>query len=143
LIRVHRQQIFSITPGQSSQDLLLQQLKWPIEYLFVGAKVKDYFAPSDAGLMRRNLDAWDRYAYYVNRNYKTTGQTVLREETLCNQAVTTGGVAADDSYTLGLGVDGAFDSTTGGSATLAVALAAGDTVLQLVLLRMQLLRVLC
>ncbi len=123
LIRVHRQQIFNITPGTSSSDLLLQQLKWPIEYLFVGAKVKDYFSPSDSGLMRQNLDAWDRYAYYADRNYKTNGQSVMREEVLCAEAITTGGVAADATKTLGV------THSTGvllGTATLASAVATGD-----------------
>jgi hypothetical protein len=125
LIRVHRQQIFTITPGTSSADLHLQQLKWPIEYLFVGAKVKDYFSSSDAGLMRQNLDAWDRYSYYANATYKTTGQNILLETALCAGAVTTDGTAADAAITLGMVDDtGALD----GTATLAQALTAGDTV---------------
>ena len=124
MIRVHRQQIFTITPGTSSADLHLQQLKWPIEYLFVGAKVKDYLAPSDSGLMRQNLDAWDRYAYYTNQTYRTTGQNNLMETALCRQAVTTDGTALDGTATLGVAVDtGALT----GTATLAQALSVGDT----------------
>ena len=124
LIRVHRQQLFTVTPQTASSELHLQQLKWPIEYLFVGAKVRDYFAASDAGYKRQNLDVWDRYTVYEEQTYRTTGQNALLETGLTAGGVLTGGVAAG-TETLGVTI------TTGvllGTATLAVALAAGDTV---------------
>ena len=71
LIRVHRQQTFVV--NQSNSELLLQQLKWPVEYLFVGCKVKDYVQPSTLALMYQNLDCWDKYSFYKFNQYFTAG----------------------------------------------------------------------
>ena len=129
LIRVHRQQLFTVTPQTASSELHLQQLKWPIEYLFVGAKVRDYFAASDAGYKRQNLDVWDRYTVYEEQTYRTTGQNALLETGLTDGGVLTGGVAAGVKE-LGVAITtGALTTGAGpAAATLAVALAAGDTV---------------
>ena len=59
LIRVHRFQ--SINCDQSSAEILLQQLKWPIEFLQVGMKLKEYNS-SNPVERRRNLDKWDKFA---------------------------------------------------------------------------------
>lgn len=67
LIRVHRQQLFTLNSGEG--DLHLQQLKWPIEYLFVGAKQKDYFAGSATNPLAKYLDVWDRYGVYSDQTY--------------------------------------------------------------------------
>jgi hypothetical protein len=115
LIRVHKQQLLTLASGTNSADLHLQQLKWPIEYLFIGAKVRDYYAPSDAATLRQNLDVWDRYAAYTDQTYVVPGQSVMKEVNLC--AIATGD-------TLGVDDDGALL----GTATLAQALAVGDTV---------------
>jgi hypothetical protein len=40
LIRVHRSQTFSAT--NPTDSLLLNQLKWPIEYLMVGMRIASY-----------------------------------------------------------------------------------------------------
>lgn len=58
LIRVHRQQ--TVNADQSSAEILLQQLKWPIETLFVGMKMKDYNS-SDIALRRQHLDKWHTF----------------------------------------------------------------------------------
>lgn len=58
LIRVHRQQ--TLNADQSSAEVLLQQLKWPIENLFVGMKMKDYNS-SDVTLRRQHLDKWHTF----------------------------------------------------------------------------------
>jgi hypothetical protein len=59
LIRVHRRQ--SVASSSSSDEILLQQLKWPIETLFVGMRVKDY-GSTDTTLQRQHLDKWHSFA---------------------------------------------------------------------------------
>ena len=66
----------------STTDLHLQQLKWPIEYLFVGAKVRDYFAGGTDALKRQYLDVWDKYSVITNNTYQTSGQVVLQTSAL-------------------------------------------------------------
>jgi hypothetical protein len=100
LIRVHRQQLFTL--NNPSQDLLLQQLKWPVEYLFVGAKNRDYFSPSDPSLMRKNLDSWDKYSIYTDNTFTQAGYVLDKASALC---------AYDPTGTLTLGV------TTSGALT--------------------------
>jgi hypothetical protein len=59
LIRVHRRQVFSASIN--SGDVLLNQLKWPIETIFVGMKMRDYNS-SDVALRRQHLDKWHRFS---------------------------------------------------------------------------------
>lgn len=59
LIRVHREQTLSATT--STAEVLLQQLKWPIETLFVGMKLRDYNS-STVALRREHLDKWHSFA---------------------------------------------------------------------------------
>lgn len=100
----------------STTELHLQQLKWPIEYLFVGAKVRDYFAGSTDALKRQYLQDWDRYHVITENTYNSSGQVVLRSQAL---TVTAGAQ-------LGIGAGGLI---TGAGAPLAnVALAVGDQV---------------
>lgn len=70
LIRVHR--IQTINADQSSAEILLQQLKWPIESLFVGMKVKDYNS-SDATLRRQHLDKWHTFSKITPTTRSTQG----------------------------------------------------------------------
>jgi hypothetical protein len=58
LIRVHRQQ--TLTADQNTAEVLLQQLKWPIEDLKVGMRMKDYNS-SDVTLRRQHLDKWHTF----------------------------------------------------------------------------------
>lgn len=105
----------------SSDDLHLQQLKWPIEYLFVGAKVRDYFSPSDSSLMRQNLDVWDRFSAYTDNTYSTSGQNVLtRSDLVTNNGVVTLGVDA--------GVAATSLAPLLGTALLNVTVARGDII---------------
>lgn len=87
LIRVHRQQLYNA--NSSSQEVLLQQLKWPIEYLFVGMKIKNYYA-GDATNTRTNLDKWQLFSRVTNTSFASTGQNV---EKLTNWLLATGTVA--------------------------------------------------
>lgn len=97
----------------------MQQLKWPIEYLFVGAKVQNYFSPSDPALMRQNLDCWHKYSKYTDKQYFTDGYKVDASSLLCTA------VAPGD--TLGVATTGIVTGTAA-SATLNTALAVGSKV---------------
>jgi hypothetical protein len=70
LIRVHRQQ--TINAEQSTAELLLQQLKWPIETLFVGMRMKDYNS-SDVSLRRQHLDKWHTFTKVTPTTRTTQG----------------------------------------------------------------------
>ena len=59
LIRVHRRQ--TLNADQSSAEVLLNQLKWPIETLFVGMKIKNYNA-SDSATRRQFLNVWHKFS---------------------------------------------------------------------------------
>ncbi len=59
LIRVNRQQTLSV--DQSQAEVLLQQLKWPIEHMTVGIRPRDYNS-SDVTLNRQNLDKWHKFS---------------------------------------------------------------------------------
>ena len=115
LIRVHRQQVFSTT--QTSAELLLNQLKWPIEYLFVGMKIKDYHASSSAATMRQHLDKWHTFTQVTNTDFASQGQTLNKTSNL----LTVTGAGA----TMGITIAGVVSLT--GTAT-AVDLAVGDNI---------------
>lgn len=97
----------------------MQQLKWPIEYLFVGAKVQNYFNPSDPALMRQNLDSWYKYSKYTDQSYSTVGYNVDAKSLLATQALVTD--------TIGVSIAGVITSNV---ATVAAntALAVGSKV---------------
>lgn len=76
LIRVHRQQDIVITDQYNS--LLLQQLKWPTEALFVGAKMTDYVS-QNAVLQAQNLDKWDSFSRILEVQDRTRGWTQFQE----------------------------------------------------------------
>jgi hypothetical protein len=80
LIRVHRQQLY--TANTSSAEVLLQSMKWPIEFLFVGMKVKDYHASTVAATKREHLDKWHTFHSRSTGSYLTTGQNVYQESLL-------------------------------------------------------------
>lgn len=80
LIRVHRQQLYTTSNGTDS--VLLNQLKWPVETMFVGMKLNDYFNSSTAATKRQHLDKWHTYTQLTSNTYKTTGQQVRYEATV-------------------------------------------------------------
>ena len=111
LIRVHRQQTYSC--NTASGEILLQSLKWPIEYLFVGMKVTSYFDVDSA--TARNLDKWNTFSVVTDETSTTVGQQVLQKSVLVQSGITVSVASTTGALTLG----------TGG---LAQALVAGDTV---------------
>lgn len=74
LIRVHRQQTYNA--NTSSAEVLLQQLKWPIEYMFVGMKVKKYYLSSSTADQAQYLEDWDSFTQVTQTTYTTQGQNV-------------------------------------------------------------------
>lgn len=70
LIRVHRQQLHTTT--SSGEELLLQQLKWPTESLFVGMKVKEYNS-SVTYERAEHLDKWHTFSQTVNTSFAEDG----------------------------------------------------------------------
>lgn len=110
---MHRQQVANVT--KSSDEILLQQLKWPIEYLYIGMKVKDYHASSTAATKSQHLDKWHTFHSVTDQTYLSTGQNVLKESLL----------VVDPTTTLGIAVD---TGVLTGTATLAQTLALGDKV---------------
>jgi hypothetical protein len=112
LIRVHREQTFNVTDDVG--DLLLNGMKWPIEYMFVGLKVRDYWSGSTAALKRQHLDKWHTYTTVTEQTYTTSGQNVLREYALSADGTMTAAVASADG------------AVTFVNSTLATGLVAGD-----------------
>jgi hypothetical protein len=70
LIRVHRKQTSSTDGGEKS--ILLQQLKWPIEALFVGVRMADYNS-SDSAKRRAHLDKWHTFHHVANTERLSQG----------------------------------------------------------------------
>jgi hypothetical protein len=116
LIRVHREQTYTISSGTVTGDLLLQQLKWPIEYLFVGFKVAAYHASSSAATKAEHLDKWHMFSSISSQTYRSDGQSVLYEQVASAVETTTATVAT---------TTGAITLASG---ALAFALALGDLV---------------
>jgi hypothetical protein len=87
LIRVHRLQITNTT--SSNAEILLQQLKWPIEALFVGMRVKSYYSGTVA--LNQNLDKWYKFSQVNDTARSSQGWSVSK----ATQAVsaTTGALA--------------------------------------------------
>jgi len=80
LIRVHRRQ--TLNADQTTAEVLLQQLKWPIEVLFVGMKIKDYNS-SDVATKRQHLDKWHTFTK-ITPTVRTTqgwksGKTTVKD----------------------------------------------------------------
>lgn len=111
LIRVHRQQIYNA--NSSSMEVHLQQMKWPIEFMFIGMKIKDYWASASASVARQHLDKWHSFNQIVDTPYSTQGQNVHRQARL-----------VDDTATVSISTGGAV--TLGGTGGWLEAVAVGD-----------------
>lgn len=80
LIRVHKEQVIPCTTA--SGEVQLSNLKWPIEYLFVGMRVADYWSSKTASVSRQHLDKWHKFTKVEKTTYKTTGQNTLKSRVL-------------------------------------------------------------
>lgn len=67
---MHRQQ--TLSADQSNAEVLLQQLKWPIETLYVGMRMKDYNS-TDVTLRRQNLDKWHTFSKITDTTRSVQG----------------------------------------------------------------------
>jgi hypothetical protein len=108
---VHRQQLYNANTNKS--EVLLQQLKWPIEYLMVGMKVSAYFSGT-AAQTNQFLADWQRFSYVVENVFTTQGQNVQQQAPLLTRSVV--GTPATTSIALTTGVC----TVTGGTLTQAV-----------------------
>lgn len=108
LIRVHRQQILPLNGLTASAEFQLVQLKWPVEYLYVGAKIKDYFSPTTDALKRQHLQHWDKYGVCTETSYNVPGQKVHKEMAFVPDAtgLLTLGVAASGANTASAALTG-------------------------------------
>lgn len=101
LIRVHREQTYQTT--KSTDQVLLSNLKWPIEYLCVGMKLLDYFNSSTAATKRQNLQNWQLFCKVTDTTYNSTGQNVMRQKKSAGTAfsITNAGVCTgtDSAFT--------------------------------------------
>ena len=73
LIRVHRMQTNESTGGNTTESILLQNLKWPIEAMCVGMRVSNYNNNSSTTNLRENLDKWHKFSTVTTENRKTQG----------------------------------------------------------------------
>jgi hypothetical protein len=107
LIRVHRQQVF--TTSSDNEELLLQQLKWPIEALFVGMRMKAY---SDTSTLSQHMDKWHTFSQ-VNQTSRSNAGWQTKK-----LVQTSSGLVAVVNSTLNLASPASSALTlTGGAAT--------------------------
>jgi hypothetical protein len=97
LIRVHRQQ--QATLSQTTTEVLMQQLKWPIEFLFVGVKMTEYWAPTTSVSLRQNLQNWHRFTKVTDTTYNSGGQLSYKKYRPGTAASTVAIVAATGGVT--------------------------------------------
>ena len=76
LIRVHRRQ--SLDVNVASNSVLLSNLKWPIEALFVGMRVSEYKSSTDVVMTKKHLDKWHRFCQVKSEKRTTQGWKSLR-----------------------------------------------------------------
>ena len=125
LIRVHRQQVHNA--DKSSDEVLLQQLKWPIESLFVGMKMKDY--TSTAAAMRvQHLDKWHTFSQVTDLVVAEDGWGASQQKALTASSAATLEMKPTTQTAVLAGA--AVEWTSSGSATTFIAdgLLVGDTV---------------
>lgn len=75
LIRVHRMQTHESIggPNGGQENVLLQNLKWPIEAMCVGMRVSNYFNTTNTENLRANLDKWYKFSTVKSETRKTQG----------------------------------------------------------------------
>jgi hypothetical protein len=79
LIRVHRKHVAVSSGGSEAEQILLQQLKWPIETLYVGARVSAYVSDNSAALRNQHMDKWHKFTSVTDSNRDSQGWQQLRK----------------------------------------------------------------
>lgn len=116
LIRVHRRQLIRV--NKASDQVLLNQLKWPIETIYVGMRPSANIDVNSTAL----LTAWDMYCRITNPSVDLCG---LQNGYSFAASLPAAAITADD-YTLafvsftGLGLDFAADLGVAGATVLSV-----------------------
>ena len=110
LIRVHRKQNQSVD-SSSENSILLQNLKWPIEALFVGVRPSNY-APTSAGDNRRaNLHNW--YKFHSVKSSERVNQGWLDNKVTVNTGtVVTDVIPSTGAFTITAVLDGAVTAVS-------------------------------
>lgn len=137
LIRVHRQQDRDDTDG-GDKSILLQNLKWPIEALFVGMRVKKYTQDSTLAVVKQNLDKWHKFCsvtdtarssqgWKVSQTAVATGATVEAVIPAVTGTLTIAATGADVQSTLTAGTAGELQALEVGD-VLTFTNASGDFV---------------
>ncbi len=113
LIRVHRQQSFII--DKDTESIRLNEMKWPTECMFVGARPLEYITQSQPSL-RKNMNNWSRFHAVNEQEIKDTGtayplQVPITQYTFSSTAVETSPgnftyvLVPDDPSFIGSGYD--------------------------------------
>ena len=102
LIRVHKEQISTL---KSADSLLLSNLKWPIEAMFVGARPDAYCTSVDPA-NRQYLDKWYKFCSVVDEKRSMQGWHSQKAHVtnylgFCSPANSS--LAVQKSYVLGIG----------------------------------------
>jgi hypothetical protein len=125
LIRVHRQQ--NHNASKASDEVLLQQLKWPIETLFVGMKIRDYNLTT-TDVQAEHLDKWHKFSEVTKTAFTTSGVKSARQLalTVTDLSITTAGVVTGVGTDLDGSVLGAVVTPPSTVAAVLPQLQAGD-----------------
>jgi len=105
LIRVHKEQIITVSAGKSSDNILLSALKWPIEYLLVSATLDEYQNAQNTDVGKW-LHVWDECAALNEaKSAVKSGANETRVVNLVrNDGVSTLGVTVTTGVLAGTGV---------------------------------------
>jgi hypothetical protein len=132
LIRVHRRQVQS-TNGGTAQSILLQQLKWPIEALYVGLRPAEYNS-STASKSKQHLDKWYRFCSVAQTTRLNQGWRSTKVYSVSSGTTTLGtGALAMDAFNTAAGFSAAntplaytLTTTLSGSSSMALTPATAD-----------------
>lgn len=96
LIRVHRLQTYSLTAASGS--ILLQNIKWPVEFLQYGIKVTAYEAVS-SNFSSQYLDKWQTFSTVTDTSRDLT---IMSNQLATNPGVTVGITTSTATVSAGL-----------------------------------------
>ena len=103
---------------KAEDQVLMNLLKWPIEYMFVGVKLHEYVASSTAATMRQNLQKWHYFHQVTDTTYNSGGQMTYKKFTSGVSGTSTVAVAVTTGVVTGVGTT--FLTATASSASVAV-----------------------
>jgi len=122
MVRVHREQTY--TADKTTDDILLQKLKWPVEFIYVGMRVKAYTSTT-AATERQHLDKWHSFSQVTVTEYTTDGWDIGYKVTDLQGVDGTITIAHDEATATAVTLT---DSNGGATAALSTYVAAGDII---------------